>query len=299
MFSITGGPGGGEFLSPTQGKTDENGQVAVTLNAGILAGVVQIAAEATVGERTITSSPVKLSIHGGLPAQEHFGLATERINFPALQKVNARLGVVAVVGDKFSNPVRPGTNIYFRTNAGNIQTETTTDDDGVAMVELISLGKNINKTEFGPGFGYVVSETRGENGTLVADSVLVLLSGSPIISVNPATFEIPNNGTRVFEFTVADYNGNPMAEGQSISVDIDVPDFPGDVQPPELILNGDTEFLLPDTHSRDYTTFSFTLSVFGGEEEDVIQNMPVTIKITTSGPNGGAILNITGIVNSN
>lgn len=298
-FSILGGPGGGEFLSPATGRTNENGQVYVTLNAGIRAGVVQITAEATVGDRTIKSTPVKLSIHGGLPAQEHFGLAPDRLNFPALHIVNARLGIVAVLGDKFSNPVRPGTNVYFRTNAGNIQTEVATDNDGVAPVQLISLGKNINATVHGPGFGYVTAETRGENGVLVTDSVLVLLSGSPIITVDPFSFEIPNNGSQSFNFTVADYNGNPMAEGQKITVNLELPQLSGTAKAPELILTGTTDFTLPDTQSRAYTNFGFTLSVYGGDEEDVIENMPVTVRILTTGPNGNVQFNLSGTVNVN
>lgn len=298
-FSILGGPGGGEFLSPATGRTNEDGQVSVTLNAGIRAGVVQITAEATVGDRTIKSTPVKLSIHGGLPAQEHFGLAAERLNFPALHIVNARLGIVAVLGDKFSNPVRPGTNVYFRTNAGNIQTEIATDNDGVAPVQLISLGKNINATVHGPGFGYVTAETRGENGDLVIDSVLVLLSGSPIIMVDPFSFEIPNSGSQSFNFTVADYNGNPMAAGQKITVSLELPQLSGTAKAPELILTGITDFTLPDTQSRAYTNFGFTLSVYGGDEEDVIENMPVTVRILTTGPNGNVQFNLSGTVNVN
>jgi hypothetical protein len=296
-FTIQGGPGGGEFLSPANGRTNDEGRVAVTLNAGVLAGVVQISAQATVDGRTITSTPVKLTIHGGLPAQEHFGLGVERINFPALQVVNARLGVVTVVGDKFSNPVRPGTGVYFRTKAGNIQTEAQTDDDGVAGVELISLGKNIIDPVHGPGFGYIVAETRGEDGVLVTDSALVMLSGRPIISVDPGTFSIPNNSSQTFNYTVEDYNGNPMAEGQSISVELELPELAGDAEAPELILSGNVDYTLPDTQSPAFTAFSFTLSVSGGAEENVVENMPVTIVISTSGPNGNLQLKFSGTVN--
>jgi hypothetical protein len=296
-FTIQGGPGGGEFLSPANGRTNDEGRVAVTLNAGVLAGVVQISAQATVDGRTITSTPVKLTIHGGLPAQEHFGLGVEQINFPGLQVVNARLGVVAVVGDKFSNPVRPGTSVYFRTKAGNIQTEAQTDDDGVVNVQLISIGKNILNSVHGPGFGYVVAETRGEGGVLVTDSVLVLLSGRPIITVDPGTFTIPNNSSQTFNYTVADYNGNPMSKDQSISVELELPELAGDAEAPELILSGDVDLTLRDTQDPAYTMFSFTLSVSGGAEENVVENMPVTIVISTSGPNGDLELKFSGTVN--
>lgn len=297
MFDIAGGPGGGEFLSKSSDSTGANGQVAVTLNSGTVAGTVQILAYAFVEDRTIASSPVKITIHGGLPAQEHFGMEAAMKNFPALEWVNRRLAIVTVVGDKFSNPVRPGTSVYFRTTAGNVQTEAFTDNDGVVTVELISLGKNIIDPEHGPGFGYVTAETWGEEGTLVTDSVLVLLSGAPQISVDPTSFNIPNDQSLTFNFTVADYNGNPMAEGQSISVSLQVPQLPGGQSPPGLALNGDISRTLPDTQNPAFTEYSVTLSVFGGEEEDVVTDMPLGIVFSTDGPNGGAELVIQGTVN--
>jgi len=296
-FSISGGPGGGEFLSKTSAETDGNGRVSVVLNSGTLAGAVQVLAEATVDDRVISSSPVRLTIHGGLPAQEHFGMAPERYNFAALERVNERLGIVTVVGDKFSNPVRPGTSVYFRTKAGNIQTEAQTDDDGVVTVQLISIGKQIEDQVHGPGFGYVVAETWGENGTKVTDSVLVLLSGSPIIGIDPATFNIQNNESQTFEFTVSDYNDNPMAAGQNISVSLELPQLPPGQSAPDLILNGDINKTLVDTQSKADTEYSFALSVYGGEEEGVAEGMPLTIVIRTNGPNGEEELRIQGTVN--
>jgi len=298
FFSISGGPGGGEFLSKVSDSTDANGQVSVVLNAGVLAGAVQVLAEATVNDRTISSSPVRLTIHGGLPAQEHFAIAPDQYNFPALQRVNERLGIVTVVGDKFSNPVRPGTSVYFRTKAGNIQTEAQTDDDGVVNVQLISLGKNIENQEYGDGFGYVVAETWGENGTLVSDSVLVLLSGRPIIESEPETFTIPDGQSQTFNYKVADYNGNPMASGQNISVSLELPELPGGQTEPDLVLNGDIDVTLRDTQDPSYTEFSFTLAVYvDDEDEDVVTDMPLTIVISSTGPNGEAELKLRGTVN--
>jgi len=224
-------------------------------------------------------------------------MAPERYNFAALERVNERLGIVTVVGDKFSNPVRPGTSVYFRTKAGNIQTEAQTDDDGVVTVQLISIGKQIEDQVHGPGFGYVVAETWGENGTKVTDSVLVLLSGSPIIGIDPATFNIQNNESQTFEFTVSDYNDNPMAAGQNISVSLELPQLPPGQSAPDLILNGDINKTLVDTQSKADTEYSFALSVYGGEEEGVAEGMPLTIVIRTNGPNGEEELRIQGTVN--
>ena len=47
-----------------------------------------------------------------------------------------------------------------------------------------------------------------------------MLSGLGIITVNPATFNIPNNGFQSFTYQVVDVNGNPLAGGTSISVQV-------------------------------------------------------------------------------
>jgi hypothetical protein len=57
-------------------------------------------------------------------------------------------------------------------------------------------------------------------------------------------------------------------------------------------IQGDVQFTLPDTQSPSWTQFGFTVY---DTQDTVNVAKPVTVKITSSGPNGGAFLTITGI----
>ncbi|NIT57442.1 MAG: hypothetical protein GWN00_14775, partial [Aliifodinibius sp.] len=83
-------------------------------------------------------------------------------------------------------------------------------------------------------------------------------------------------------YTVSDQNGNPLAEGTSINVTVD-----GD----NIETLGTLDANLPDTQSPSWTTFSFL--VFDAQDTVTVVK-PVSIEISTSGPNGGAILAISG-----
>ena len=127
-FSIGQGPGGGEFLFPTSVQTDNAGLAEVNLSSGSLAGVVQIVATANVGGSVIRSLPIAMTIHGGLPDAAHFTLGPERFNFPGLLAFGLENGISILVGDRNTNPVRPGTAVYFSTDHGVVEGSTLTDE---------------------------------------------------------------------------------------------------------------------------------------------------------------------------
>lgn len=230
-FRLGQQPGGDAFIAPEQAGTDDNGQVEVNLSSGTRAGVVQIVAETDVDGRTIRSKPVSVTIHGGLPDQNHFTLGPEQFNFAGLNVFGVRNGIGVLVGDKFSNPARPGTAVYFSTSHGVIQGSTLTSADGQGGVDLISGNPlpfpNANPTPLSPGVTIVRAETAGTsqnlNNTdapgygeeLVFDEIAVVISGSTTLSTNISGPPILG---QTYSFTVADQLGNPLAPGTSISV---------------------------------------------------------------------------------
>jgi hypothetical protein len=114
----------------------------------------------------------------------------------------------------------------------------------------------------------------------------VLFSGIPQISIDPMSgFDIPNGGSLAFNYVVDDQNGNPLAGGTNITVDVKGKDL-------EAI--GAVDVTLPDTQSKSWTQFAFTVS---DTSQVVYMSMPVTIDINVSGPNGGARLGIVGTSN--
>jgi hypothetical protein len=280
-FIFGSNPGGGEYLYPGSVQTNALGRASVTLNAGTIAGVVQVIAEMVVNSTTIRSKPVLISIHGGFPDQDHFGVASEKLNYPAYGLIGFEIPFTAFVGDKYTNPVREGTSVYFSTTSGIIEGSNLTDDLGRSTVTLLTQPFP-NHPTYGPGFFEVTASTINENNDDIQTETVRLLSGLPQISVDPGTFNIPNSGSQFFNYTVSDGNGNPLSEGTTISVTV----AEGDLK-----VSGDVDVRLPDTQSKAFTFFSFTAY---DAKPDTINSHQAIIEIETTGPNGDKKISITG-----
>jgi hypothetical protein len=304
-FTSANGPNGGEFISPPAVETNASGQAFTTFNAGTKSGVVQITASTTVGTRTITSSPIRLVIHGGFPVQSHFSIAPAAHNFPAMGILGKSLSITVLVGDMYSNPVVPNTAVYFHSSAGVIQPSIFTSGDGFGTVQLYSgnpdpMGSN-SASAFGNGYHYVVARTLGQGGITVRDSTLILWSGRGIIdNVTPTTFDIPNAGSQIFSFRLADALGHPLAAGTKILVKATIPPPATDGEKQNQVVvafgvNGELE--LPDLLFAGAGSTDFTFSMKDGTWS-VTDATPVTLTIAVTGPNtiGGVSYTFTGIV---
>ena len=135
---------------------------------------------------------------------------------------------------------------------------------------------------YGPGFFRVSSSTIDENNTTIQTSTVRLLTGLPIITVDPSSFDIQNGGSQTFNFTVSDGNGNPLSEGQSISVKVNKGD---------LEVSGDIDVRMLDTQSKAFTMFSFTAV---DSKPDTSKLQQAIIDISTSGPNGEKKISVYG-----
>jgi len=280
-FKIGSGPGGGEFVYPPKARTDSKGRVTVNIVSGTKAGVVQIVAESFIGTKVIRSLPVVIVIHGGLPDSAHFSIAPEKLNFPGYNIFGLTNKITAYVGDKYGNPVKPGTAVYFTTTGGIIEGSVLTDDRGQGSVNLISAEPRPVHPILGPGYAVITATTADENQNTIKAETIVLFSGIPQISIEPIIFDIPNLGSQVFNYTVSDQNGNPLAGGTTITVSIDGKD---------VRALGDLNITLPDTRDRSWTRFSFAIQ---DTTADTTQR-PILIRISTTGPNGSATVNISG-----
>ncbi|HUI30453.1 MAG TPA: carboxypeptidase regulatory-like domain-containing protein [Candidatus Acidoferrales bacterium] len=212
---VTGDPQTGAYVTPTYGITDGSGQVYTTMNSGTVAGTVQLFAKLTLSTgATVQSSPVLITIDGGLPDQAHFELNVQKLNFAGYDWSERTDVFTAQAGDKYGNPVAPGTAVYFTTGdghgnpVGGVMTAAgQTDASGHTNATLYS-GKPLahaygldpavfggptdpllplldgnfagDPTYQGAGTGYVYAKsfTNGENGSIVVDSGLVCLSAT-------------------------------------------------------------------------------------------------------------------------
>jgi hypothetical protein len=270
-FTVT--PLGGAYMSPQSVLTNASGLASTTINSGTVSGTLQLVARLRRDSDGVIlqSEPVRIIVHGGLPDQNHFSVATSRFNLPGLAFVGRTATITVLAGDRYSNPVVPNTAVYFSTTIGVAATnQGFTNENGFATGTLYTgnpLGVN--------GFGYVKATTFGEGGVVVTDSVRMLFSGSPRITYGgPSTFTIGPGGCGSFTFTVADVNGNPITGGSTVSLQVQT----------ATAYTVDEPIVVPDVQDPGPGITIFTFSVC-----DVLEEPPeggsatVKIRVTWEG----------------
>ncbi len=250
-FSILNGPNGGEYVFP-ESMDSQNGYVYTILNSGTIAGPVQIQAETQVDGKTIRSIPIRMVIHGGLPDAEHFSLVMEKSNIAARVHYGLLDKLTAYVGDRYSNPVVPGTAIYFSTNYCLVEGSATTDSMGAAQVNFISaspLPPNPQDSSFATITAYTYSDTLGQKRISSKTKILLSDRTAPIeVSQDTFSYGIVNQPIN-FEYHVHDIWGYPLVGETKISVSATDGELYGDIN----VELRDTQQSGPGT-----TDFSFT-----------------------------------------
>lgn len=279
-FEITEGPGGGETITPTVVRSDANGLVSSNIFAGNVAGNLKI--QATI-ERpevglTVRSKPILLTIHGGFPDLAHFSIAADIYNFEAYNINGNRDEITVIVGDKFSNPVKEGTPVYFNTTHGVIQGSGVTNPDGEVTVDLISGDPRPPRSN---AYATIRAYTFDENDNEISRQIPVLFSGPPSgvkIQVTPSTFNIGPGGSQEFTMVITDVNDNPLPFNTRITV------TPSD----GMTVDGQVNVTVPnalnsDTPSETGTTrFVFTAQDSDDESSDS-QKVGILIEVETPG----------------
>lgn len=267
-FRITEGPGGGESISPAIVRTNENGIATSVIFAGNTAGNMKIEAKIERPELgiTIRSAPIALTIHGGFPNADHFSIAvngSSPFNVPGYI-VGVRVPIDVLLGDKFSNPVKPETPVYFNTNGGIIQGSGLTDGDGEVQVDLIT-----GNPQPPGGFATIRAHTFDENEVELSKETTVLFSGPPnssFVDLSPMNFSFSPEQKRSYTLTVTDYNGNPLAAGTSITIDTE----------DDVDISVDS-FTVPSTLSTGRNRTEFNFNITASEEFSGTVNLEVTI----------------------
>lgn len=291
-FSISGIPvTGGAYVSPTGALTSGAGRVTAVINSGTIAGTVQLIASLRrdADGVVISSSPVKVIVHGGLPDQAHFAIGANPYNSQSYGIIGKSASVItAIVGDKYGNPVAPNTAVYFSTSQGVIGEGGFTDADGFVSTNLHS-GSNFSSN----GFGQINAWAIGEGSVTVQDSIPFLFSHLPIIDsvlinggAGPLVVDALTQA--VVTFRLADLLGNPMAGGTSVTV---TKEGGASATFSKVAPDG----TLPDTMSPFWTVFSFVVSKDVAASPAVNGGFSVTIQVTTV--RGNASYTIQGTVN--
>lgn len=300
-FELLGVPVlGGAYASPSAAITNVSGRVAATINSGTVAGALQFVAKLhrESDGLWVESRPVVITVNAGLPDQTHFSVGAAQYNFAGYDWINRTNTVLVQVGDKYSNPVKTGTAVYFATTGGVIQASGFTDASSHATVTLFSGNPQPSDLLLGPGFAHIAASTLGENGVTISDEIVVLFSATAQISnVNPVTFAVPANGSSgPINYRVSDRFGNPLAPGTRIRVTLQY------TPPPNSQLNftvtGDVDITMGDTQAQGPGTTQFTFQVVD-QTGATHGQVPVTAVIHTEGPNGTpANFNVVGTIGS-
>lgn len=275
-FRITEGPDGGETITPATVRTDANGHVTSNIFAGTVAGNLKIEAkiERPDAGLTIRSKPILLTIHGGFPDLPHFSIAADIYNFEAYNINGNRDEITVIVGDKYSNPVKEGTPVYFNTTHGVIQGSGVTDGDGEVTVDLIS---GDPRPPAGNAYATIRAYTFDENDQEITREIPVLFSGPPSgnkIQVSPSTFNIGPNGSQSFTMTITDINDNPLPYNTSIKV------TPSD----GMTVDGQVDITVPNALNTGPGVTEFSFSAQDSDDEsNSPQSVSILIEVETPG----------------
>jgi len=230
-FSVLNGPGGGEYVSPDT-MTTRNGKCYTVLNSGTIAGPVQLEASFTVSGNTIRAVPIRMAIYGGLPDDQHFSVAIDQANIAGRVHSGILDSVTAFVGDKYSNPVAPGTAVYFSTDYGIVEGAAVTDELGRASVRFMSaapLPPVPAISSLATITAWTYGDTLGFNS--IYESTTVLLSDlTDAIWVDSTYFTYTAlNAPKQFNYRINDIWGYPLVENTSIIVEASNGNLYGDV----------------------------------------------------------------------
>jgi adhesin/invasin len=166
-------------VSPITAATDGTGRATATLRAGTTAGVATVTA--TAGALIAT---VQVRFTSGEPAQIFFTVSVPSNSLPATNGLPSPSGVsptaqvTARVVDRFGNPVLDGTNVFFKTDIGQITAAATTQN-GVAQGTLVScdFATATNMATFAPGIASIEASAVSPQGPPRAGPLHVIFSG--------------------------------------------------------------------------------------------------------------------------
>ena len=243
---------------------------------------MQIQAQIISDTKTIRSKPIFFTIYGGFPVPERFAVASDKLNYPYWGVLNKEITFTALLGDKYSNPVRSNTAVYFNATSGVIGDFVYTDNLGRATSTLATFGYPVELDE-GPGYFRVTASTITEDSVTIYTSTTRLLSYHPIISnVSPTTFAITNGGSASFSFSVRDFHGNPISSDHTISFGVEgaLAVSPTSIKVPDALYGG-----------TNITDFTFTI---GDSDSDKIEPGTAAVTINVSGPFGTFTYSIEG-----
>jgi len=217
----------GASIERDSGLTDANGKFTTVVRSGTQSGVPYVFAYGVVNGDTIKSGLIQIMICSGFPDPSRFSVSAKNINFPGMQMDGLKNVIRVQLGDRYGNPVPENTPAWFSCTHGVVQTaDAYTNKDGIIEQVYFSNGTRPEGANVVPGmpegFAFVKVRTMGENGLDIIDSIPILWSGKPVVTVisGPNPFTVPHTGSAgPWYFEVRDSWGNPLSAGTTIKIE--------------------------------------------------------------------------------
>lgn len=257
FFSFVGVAGSDEEVNPDSAITNPfTGRASVNVTSGTRSTVLQVVARNA--SNTVRSSPVPIIVHGGFVVDSLFTFTNIVRNISSKEKTPVTIAMS--LGDRYGNPVKPGTAVYFESSVGIIKASAFTDNNGI-VTTTVTPSENL-------GLRKIVASTVGESGgsvnVLLKKELPILMSGVPVITVPSDTITLFDGGETTVNFKIADASNNPISDGHLVSTSLS-----GSVAN-EIGLRGDQSFVTRDVTDTSQTNYSlivrdnFSLSGTGG-----------------------------------
>ena len=174
-FEIVTGPDGGESLEdagygPLTKLTDSQGQATVFLYSDTTSGTIMLKAFSG----GVESRETPVTVCSGPP--NVISLSADPLNIRGWDYDGVQSEVMAIVNDRFGNPVPDGTAVYFSTEEGMVSTRNSVTTDGITTVTYYSCNPRND------GWAWVVGSTRTTHPytRTIKDSVKITVSGPPV-----------------------------------------------------------------------------------------------------------------------
>ncbi|MBI2429360.1 MAG: Ig-like domain-containing protein [Ignavibacteriales bacterium] len=242
-FKLVGVTGFDERVKPDSSLTNPfTGRVNVNVTGGTRSTVLQVIAQNA--SKTVKSSPVPIVVHGGFAVESLFVFKNAPKNISIYDRNETAINMQ--VGDRYGNPVKSGTAVYFETNAGIIGASGFTDNSGNVQTRFTAI-----KSDSYLGGRYIKASTvglkSGNTDSIVSSQLNILMSGAPAVTaVNvPTDTVLLFDGTSTtIQYRIQDVLGNPISGGHNYQVFLE-----GSVAS-QLLVQGDVAGVVPDTDDK-------------------------------------------------
>ncbi|MBI2266721.1 MAG: Ig-like domain-containing protein, partial [Armatimonadetes bacterium] len=169
IFTISGAASGGGATIESPKVTDSNGDASTKFTAGTVSGTLIITAQ--VSGTSVQAAYSQLTVNAGPPNVISMSRSPANIDGLGIDAVESTVSVI--IPDKYGNPVKNATPVYFSTDYCIVEAMCTTTN-GACSVKFRS-------SEVRPpganSFATITSTTSGQSSQ-ISDTTPILLSGA-------------------------------------------------------------------------------------------------------------------------